>query len=358
VGVATRLLSAELAPAFEQEVRSDYARVREQHAGKKGLPLVSLAAARVNRARPDWTNYAPPRPRILGRKEFLNYDLAEIATCIDWAPLFQTWDISGSYPALLEDEKVGETARGILRDAQAMLAKIIAGRWLQANGVFVLAAANSVGDDIEFYADESREELVLTSHQLRQQNEKPEGRANQCLADFVRPRERGVDFAGAFAVTAGIGIEKKLAEFATQHDDYSAIMLKALADRLAEAFAELLHRRVRREFWAYAEDEKLGVEELVAERYRGIRPAAGYPACPDHTEKGPLFSWLGTGRIGMGLTESYAMTPAASVSGLYFAHPEAQYFAVGKIAPDQLEDYAQRKGMPLTEMTRWLAPNL
>jgi 5-methyltetrahydrofolate--homocysteine methyltransferase len=358
VGVVSRLLATESRAVYLDELRGDYARLREQHAGKKGLPLLPLAVARANAARPDWTSYAPPRPAVLGRKELINYDLAEIARYIDWAPLFQTWDLAGSYPALLDDARVGETARGILRDAQIMLDKIIRGRWLTANGVFVLAPANRRGDDIEFFTDEGRGKVAYTSHQLRQQNEKPEGRANQCLADFLKPFELGPDYAGAFAVTAGLGIEKKLAEFAAAHDDYSAILLKALADRLAEAFAELLHARVRREFWAYAPDEALPVSALVREQYRGIRPAAGYPACPDHTEKGPLFEWLDTPRIGMGLTESYAMTPAASVSGMYLAHPQAQYFAVGKIGRDQLEDYARRKARPGEDLARWLAPNL
>ncbi len=358
VSVVSRLLSPEAAPAFTDEIRRDYARLREQHAGKKGLKLISIEAARENAAAIDWQGEASPRPAVLGRKELLNYDLAEIAQHIDWAPLFQTWDIPGSYPALLEDPKFGETARGILRDAQIMLEKMIRGRWLQANGVFVLSPANRRGDDINFYADQSRSRVVFTAHQLRQQNEKPEGRANLCLADFVRPQDLGVDYAGAFAVTAGIGLDKKLAEFAASHDDYSAIMLKALADRLAEAFAELLHKRVRREFWAYAPDESLDHEALVREAYRGIRPAAGYPACPDHSEKGPLFAWLDTARIGMSLTENFAMTPAASVCGLYLAHPQAQYFAVGKIGRDQLQDYARRKNQSAEELARWLAPNL
>ncbi len=358
VGVVSRLLSPESAAASAQEIRNEYARLREQHAGKKGLDLISLEAARANAAPLDWAAYTPPRPAVLGRREFRHYDLAQIARYIDWAPLFQAWDIAGSYPRLLDDPKAGETARGILRDAQAMLEKIIRGRWLEARGVFVLAPANSRGEDIEFYADETRGRIVFTAHQLRQQNQKPEGRPNLCLADFVRPFDLGPDYAGAFAVTAGEGIEKKLAEFAAAHDDYSAIMLKALADRLAEAFAELLHARVRREFWAYAPSESLASEALIREEYRGIRPAAGYPACPDHTEKGPLFEWLDTARIGMGLTESFAMTPAASVSGLYLAHPAAQYFAIGRIGKDQLEDYARRKGRPADDMARWLAPNL
>ena len=358
VGVMARLLSPDTRASYVAEVTADYAKVREQHAGKKGPRLISLAAARANAPALDWQAAAATRPAFLGRKLFRNYDLAEIAQYIDWAPLFQTWDISGSYPALLEDPLVGETAHGILRDARAMLDKLIRGRWLSANGVFVLAPANRRGDDIEFYADETRARVILRAHQLRQQNEKPDGNPNLCLADFLRPFEMGVDYCGAFAVTAGLGMEKKLAEFEAAHDDYSAILFKALADRLAEAFAELLHLRVRREFWAYAADEALALPGLVREEYRGIRPAAGYPACPDHTEKGPLFDWLSAQEIGMGLTDSFAMTPAASVSGLYFGHRDARYFAVGKIGADQLEDYALRKGRSLEEMARWLAPNL
>ncbi|KAB2840582.1 MAG: methionine synthase, partial [Burkholderiales bacterium] len=358
VSVVSRLLSAETAASYAAEVAAEYVKLREQHAGKKGPKVITLAAARANAPRLDWAEGPAPRPAVLGRKVLRNYDLAEIARYIDWGPLFQTWDISGSYPALLEDPRVGETARGILHDAQAMLEKLIHGRWLSAQGVLVLAAANRRGDDIVFFADETRSQEVFTAHQLRQQNEKPAGNPNLCLADFLRPFEDGVDYAGGFAVTAGIGLDKKLAEFEAAHDDYSAILLKALADRLAEAFAELLHLRVRQEFWAYTPAENLPLAHLVREAYRGIRPAAGYPACPDHTEKGPLFEWLGAQDIGMGLTESFAMTPAASVSGLYLAHREARYFAVGKIGSDQLEDYAARKAKPVDEMARWLAPNL
>ncbi|HWS12894.1 MAG TPA: vitamin B12 dependent-methionine synthase activation domain-containing protein, partial [Rhodocyclaceae bacterium] len=288
------------------------------------------------------------------------FDLGTLAGYIDWGPFFQTWDLAGSYPKILEDEKVGEAARHVFADARAMLEHIVAGKWLTANGVFGLFPANAAGDDIELYADESREQVLTVWHNLRQQHERPEGKPHLCLADFVAPKESGVaDYMGAFAVTTGIGIEAKLAEFEAGHDDYSAIMLKALADRLAEAFAEALHERVRKEYWGYAPEEALTNEALVAERYRGIRPAPGYPACPDHTEKGALFDLLDApGNAGMILTESYAMHPAASVSGFYLAHPEARYFAITRIGRDQLEDYARRKGMSVAQAERWLAPVL
>jgi 5-methyltetrahydrofolate--homocysteine methyltransferase len=289
-----------------------------------------------------------------------NYDLAEIAQYIDWAPFFQTWELSGPYPAILDDALVGESARNVLAEGQAMLKKIIEGRWLTASGAFGLFPAARVNqEDIEIYADESRRNVLMTWHNLRQQNEKPAGNPNLSLGDFIAPKDTGVpDYIGAFAVTAGLGIEKRLEIFEKQHDDYSSIMLKALADRLAEAFTELLHARVRKEFWAYAKDERLTSSELIAEKYRGIRPAPGYPACPDHTEKGPLFDLLRAEAAGIRLTESYAMYPASSVSGFYFSHPESRYFAVGKIARDQVADYARRKAMPLSEVERWLAPNL
>ena len=303
----------------------------------------------------------PVAPAFPGLKLLKNYDLAEIAEYIDWGPYFQTWDLAGSYPKILDDKVVGTEARKVLADAQAMLKKIIAGQWLQAHGVLGLFPANSVndGEDIEIYGNEKRDAPVMTWHNLRQQHERPAGKPHYCLSDFVAPRASGVaDWAGAFVVTAGIGIEAKLAEFEKTHDDYSSILLKALADRLAEAFAELLHKRVRREFWGYAKDESLDNEAMIAEKYRGIRPAPGYPACPDHTEKEALFALLDAKRAGITLTESFAMWPASSVSGFYLAHPQAQYFAVGKIGRDQVEDYAQRKGMPVSEVERWLASSL
>ena len=299
------------------------------------------------------------KPKFIGRKLLKNYDLAELSQYIDWSPFFQTWDLTGSYPKILEDKVVGESARNVFRDAQAMLKKIIEGRWLAASGVFGLWPANSVGDDIEIYADESRVKTLMTWHNLRQQNEKAEDRANFCLADFVAPKDSGlVDYVGAFAVTAGLGIDARVKAYEAKNDDYNAIMLKALADRLAEAFAERLHERVRREFWGYAANETLDNNALIAEKYHGIRPAPGYPACPDHTEKGPLFTLINGNEAGIELTESFAMTPTAAVSGFYLGHPQAQYFAVGKIGADQVKDYAARKGLSIGDAERWLAPNL
>ncbi len=358
VGVVSQLLSEELSAAYRKEVAADYARLREQHANKKGVQLVTLEAARSNRFR--GASYMPTKPKKLGVQALKNYDLATLAEHIDWSPFFQTWDLTGSYPQILDDKIVGESARGVFSDAQAMLKQIVEEKWLAANGVYGLFPANSVGDDVEIYEDETRSSVRLMWHGLRQQHVRPEGKPNYCLSDFVAPKESGVaDYVGAFAVTAGLGIEKKLAEFHAAHDDYNAIMLKALADRLAEAYAEHLHRRVRREFWGYATDETLSNADMIAEKYRGIRPAAGYPACPDHTEKGPLFQLLdATDKSGITLTDSYAMLPAAAVSGYYLAHPDAQYFAISKIGRDQLEDYAKRKGLTLTEAERWLAPIL
>ena len=322
--------------------------------------MVAIGRARENGFKVDWKTYAPPKPETLGVKLLRNYDLAEIAEYIDWAPFFQTWELSGPYPAILEDAIVGESARSVLAEGQAMLKKIIEGRWLTASAVFGLFPAARVNhEDIEIYADESRRKVLMTWHNLRQQTAKPTGNANLCLADFIAPKESGVpDYIGAFAVTAGIGIEKRLELFESQHDDYSSIMLKALADRLAEAYTELLHARVRKEFWGYAKDERLTRDELIAEKYAGIRPAPGYPACPDHTEKGALFELLNAGRAGLRLTESYAMYPASSVSGFYLAHPDSRYFAVGKVDRDQVTDYARRKNMPRSEIERWIAPVL
>jgi 5-methyltetrahydrofolate--homocysteine methyltransferase len=359
VSVCASLLSSDSREAYAESVRSDYDKIRVQHAAKKGQALVPLAKARANGHRTDWQSYAPPRPRFLGRKLLRGYGLAEIARYIDWSPFFQTWDLAGSYPKILEDPVVGEAARGVLAEGEAMLRKIIAGNWLKANAVFGLYPAASVGDDIEIYRDESREEAAMVWHCLRQQGEKASDRANLCLADFVAPRDSGVpDYIGAFSVTAGIGVEERVRAFEAKHDDYSAIMFQALADRLAEAFTELLHQRVRREFWGYAPEESLAAAELLAEKYRGIRPAPGYPACPDHTEKGPLFDLLDAPQAGITLTESFAMLPAASVSGFYLSHPDSRYFAVDKIGEDQAADYARRKALALEQTERWLAPNL
>jgi 5-methyltetrahydrofolate--homocysteine methyltransferase len=297
---------------------------------------------------------------MTGIKAFTDYPLAEIAELIDWTPFFQTWELAGRYPKILQDKVVGEAARNLFADAQAMLRRIIDEKWLGAAAVIGLWPANSAGDDVEVYADESRASPLQTFHFLRQQMVKPQDKPNLCLADFVAPKDSGArDYIGAFAVTAGIGIDARVAAYEQKHDDYNAIMLKALADRLAEAFTELMHRRVRREFWGYAADESLDVEALIDEKYRGIRPAPGYPACPDHTEKGLLFDLLGAPQAaGIELTESFAMLPTAAVSGFYFSHPESQYFAVARIDRDQVEDYARRKAMSLPQAERWLAPNL
>ncbi|MBI2308364.1 MAG: methionine synthase [Rhodocyclales bacterium] len=358
VGVVTKLLSIDHAADFKAEVAADYEKVRAQHANKKGVTLVSLEAARANALPFSADKTLPMQPKQAGVTVLKDIDLATLAKYIDWGPFFQTWDLAGAYPKILDDATVGEAARNVFKDGQAMLEKLIAEKWLTANAVFGLWPANRVGDDVELYTDESRTTVLATTHHLRQQHERPSGKPHYCLADFVAPKGTA-DWTGAFAVTTGLGIEQKLAEFEATHDDYHAIMLKSLADRLAEACAEWLHERVRKDYWGYAADETLSNDALIREEYRGIRPAPGYPACPDHTEKGTIFALLDAPRnAGMELTESYAMTPAAAVSGWYFAHPEAQYFAVQKIGRDQLEDWAARKGMSVAEAERWLAPIL
>ncbi len=362
VAVCSNLLSDELREPYLAEVRAEYERVRRQHAQKKGQgPHYKLEDARHHGLKTDWTEYQPPRPVFLGVKAFQDYPLEALIPFIDWTPFFQTWELRGRYPALLEDPAVGATARQLFADAQAMLQRIVEEKWLAASGVIGLFPANSAGaDDIEIYADESRARVLMTWHNLRQQMVKPPDRPNLCLADFIAPKGSGVkDYIGAFAVTAGLGIEPRVKAFEAAHDDYNAILLKALADRLAEAFAEHLHWRVRREFWGYAPEEDADNERLIREDYRGIRPAPGYPACPDHTEKGPLFRLLAADKNArMQLTDAYAMLPAASVSGFYFSHPQSQYFAVGKVDRDQVEDYARRKGWDLETAERWLAPVL
>jgi 5-methyltetrahydrofolate--homocysteine methyltransferase len=360
VGVATSLSSDEQRAGYIEQTRADYVRVREQHAKKTGQKSVALEAARANAVRIDWSNYAPPAPRTRGIVALANYPLEKLVAFIDWAPFFQAWDLAGKYPDILKDPVVGEAARNVLAEGRAMLERIVKGRWITASGVLGLWPAASVGDDIEIYADEKRDSVLMTWHNLRQQAQKPAGNANQCLADFVAPKDSGVrDYIGAFAVTAGIGVDAKVKELEAKHDDYGAIMVKALADRLAEAFAEHLHHLVRTDYWGYAANETLSNDELIAEKYAGIRPAPGYPACPDHTEKGDLFHLLDAGRhAGMSLTDAFAMLPTASVSGFYLAHPQARYFAVGKIERDQAADYAHRKGMDLAVAERWLAPIL
>ncbi|RMG28327.1 MAG: methionine synthase, partial [Gammaproteobacteria bacterium] len=345
-----------------KKVEQEYAEVRARHAGKQArTPWLSLAEARANRTPIDWEGYEPPAPRKPGLHVFDDYPLDEIAEYIDWTPFFKAWELTGSYPQILHDPVVGEQASCLLEDARKMLARILREGWLRARAVIGLFPANQVGfDDIQLFTDDTRKIPLLRLHHLRQQTRRPPGKPNQCLADFVAPLETGLhDWLGAFAVTAGIGIERHLARFEAEHDDYRAILLKALADRLAEAFAELMHARVRREFWGYAPDERLDNAALIREEYQGIRPAPGYPACPDHTEKALLWKLLDpVTNAGISLTESFAMVPTAAVSGWYFSHPQSRYFAVGKINRDQVEDYARRKGMPVETVEHWLAPNL
>ncbi len=362
VSVAQSLLS-DHASKYIAELNADYDTVRTQHANKKRTPLWPLAKIRANKTPIDWAHYTPPVPKFIGRRVFKNFDLAELAKFIDWGPFFQTWDLAGPFPAILKDEVVGAEAQRVFSDGKRMLQRLVEGRWLTASGVMGLYPANSVNDDdIALYTDETRTEVAMTWHGLRQQTEKQavDGimRPSRCLADFVAPKGVAKDYVGVFAVTAGIGAEKKEAYFMADHDDYSSIMLKALADRLAEAFAECLHARVRTDLWGYAASERLDTRDLIAEKYQGIRPAPGYPACPDHSVKQAMFDLLQCADIGMGLTESLAMTPAASVSGFYLSHPQSSYFNVGKIADDQLQDLAQRRGLKAQDIQRLLAPNL
>ena len=357
VSVAQGLLS-EQAAKYIAELNADYAKVREQHANKKQTPLVKLHEARANAAVVEWDTYKPTKPKFIGKRVFKNFDLAELEPFIDWAPFFQTWDLAGPFPAILEDDVVGDEAKKVFADGQAMLKKIIEGRWLTANAVVGLYPAQRVGDDIVLYADEARQQQVMTWYGLRQQTVKPNNNPNRCLSDFVADQTQAADYVGLFAVTTGIGSEKQEKRFIDAHDDYSAILFKALADRLAEAFAECMHQRVRKDLWGYASDESFSNPELVAEKYQGIRPAPGYPACPDHSAKRAMFDVLQCGDIGMGLTESLAMTPAASVSGFYLAHPQASYFNVGRIGEDQVQDLALRQGEEVKDLQRLLAPNL
>ena len=390
VSVAQSLLS-DNAAKYIDELNTDYDKVRLQHANKKQTPMWTLERARANKTPIDWANYAPPKPKFIGRRVFKNFDLTELARYIDWGPFFQTWDLAGPFPAILKDEVVGTEAVRVYADGQRMLKRLIEGRWLTASGVMGLYPANSVNDDdIEIYTDESRTEVAMTWYGMRQQTEKQVvtgdngekiQRPSRCLADFVAPKvainsiagheystraegqkdhqnQGKKDYIGIFAVTAGLGVEKKEKYFTDDHDDYSAIMLKALADRLAEAFAEALHHRVRTDLWGYAPQEALGPEDLIAEKYTGIRPAPGYPACPDHSVKREMFDLLRCEDIGMELTESLAMTPAASVSGFFLSHPQSTYFNVGKIGEDQLQDMARRRGTTEQALQRLLAPNL
>ena len=363
VGVVSALLSDTERDKFIAEIQAEYAKVRESHLRNEARKSrVSLEDARANRFRCDWSSYKPPVPTFLGTRAFKNYDLKELTQYIDWSPFFATWELNGRFPAILDDNKVGPEARRLYADAQQLLERIVEERWLTANAVVGFWPANALGDDIELYTDETRTQRLTVLHTLRQQiaRDPTRNRPHTALADFIAPRETGIaDYIGVFAVTAGIGEEEAIAKYVKPHDDYTRIMLKALADRLAEAFAERMHERVRRELWGYAPDERLTNEELIAEKYRGIRPAPGYPAQPDHTEKGTLFKLLNaTEATGIQLTESYAMWPGAAVCGLYFSHPESHYFGVGKVERDQVEDYARRKGWSVEEAERWLSPVL
>ena len=362
VGVATRLVSADTRQAYAATIREDYAKIREQRAGQTAIrQFRSLAAARDNRLTTDWDTYTPPAPTFLGIKVFDNYPLADLIDRIDWTPFFSAWELAGRFPKILADEIVGSEARKLYQDAQLMLTQLVREKWLTARAVIGFFPANTVHfDDIELYTDDTRRQVLTTLHHIRQQMIKSDGKPNLCLADYIAPKEGQIkDYIGAFAVTAGLGIDAHVKRFEADHDDYRAILLKALADRLAEALAERLHERIRKEFWTYAMDEALSNEDLIAEKYQGIRPAPGYPACPDHTEKATLWSLIKPDqRIGLTITESFAMYPTAAVSGWYFSHPNARYFGTGKIQKDQVEDYARRKGLEIQLAERWLAPIL
>ena len=363
VGVVSQLLSNKDSASYIQTIRDDYKKARDAHArGQEKKKRISLSDARSNRYDIDWSDYTPPRPSFLGAKTLLDYDLRELADYIDWSPFFSTWELKGRYPRILDDEVVGEAARNLFDDAQGMLEKIIEEKWLTANAVFGFWPALSDGDDIRIFENDASSDEAAVLHTLRQQiaRDPKRQRAHTALADFVAPQNsEQQDYIGFFAVTAGIGEAEKAAEFEAAHDDYNKIMVKALADRLAEAFAERLHQRVRQEFWGYAKDEALDNEALIAETYRGIRPAPGYPAQPDHTEKDVIFKLLNAEEeAGISLTETYAMMPGAAVSGVYFSHPDSHYFGVGKVERDQVEDYAARKGWDIDRAEKWLRPIL
>jgi len=361
VGVAQNLLSEDNKSGFVGDLKVEYERIRVERAkhGKVHKTL-DIEAARANKEQIDWAEFTALKPKFLGLKTFSDYDLNRLVDRIDWTPFFSAWELAGRYPRILDDEIIGEEATKLFADGQAMLKQIVEQDWLQAKAVIGFFAANSVGDDIEVYADEDRSKVIKTLHQLRQQDKKKNTRPNYCLADYIAPKESAkADYIGGFAVTTGHKIEAKIAEFEAQHDDYQSIMLKVLADRLAEAFAEHMHERVRKEFWAYQPDEELDNDALIREKYQGIRPAPGYPACPDHTEKASLWELLRPDEhAGMTITESFAMLPTAAVSGWYFAHTDARYFSVTRVQQDQVEDYAERKGMDLIRVERWLAPVL
>jgi 5-methyltetrahydrofolate--homocysteine methyltransferase len=360
VAVAAALKNPEQRKELDARNRTEQERLRRQHRDKAAeRPLLTLEEARRRRTRLDWQSYEPPRPSFTGVRVLDRFPLAEIVPYIDWSPFFAAWELRGTYPRIFENEVWGARAKELFDDAQALLARLVDEGRLTARAVYGFFPANAAGDDIEVYADEARARVACVVHTLRQQNDKPEGQPNQALSDFVAPIETGKpDYLGAFAVTTGIGLETVVAEFEAQHDDYSAIMAKALADRLAEAFTELLHRKARAD-WGYGREEQLSTDELIRERYRGIRPAPGYPACPDHSEKRALFDLLKAEEAtGIRLTETFAMHPAAAVCGWFFSHPEARYFTVGRIGADQVEDYRRRKGAEPRDVERWLAPVL
>jgi 5-methyltetrahydrofolate--homocysteine methyltransferase len=361
VGVCQQLVTQSTRDAYKSRLKAEHATRRAQHGSRrvKG-PQLTLGQARANRIREDWTAYVPPVPRMLGLRTFEDYSLEELSRYIDWSPFFSAWELRGRFPDILTDPQFGEQASTLYAEARKMLRTLIREQWLHARAVIGFFPANAVDDDVEIYDDESRSKVLTRLHFLRQQKDLPDGKQHGALSDFVAPRSSGLrDYIGGFAVTAGIGIEPHLQRFEAAHDDYSSIMLKVLADRLAEAFAERMHERVRREFWGYSPDERHSNDQLIREEYRGIRPAPGYPACPDHTEKETLFRLLeAEQRARITLTESYAMYPTAAVSGFYFSHPQSRYLIVGRIDRDQVEDYAQRKGMSIEDVERWLAPNL
>ncbi len=366
VGVAGELLSDGRKEQYVKDIKAEYDDMRIQRDKRSSnRKTFSITQARNNAYKGDWENYTPPKPTFLGLKTFDDYSLEELSHYIDWTPFFHAWELAGKYPKILSDDVVGEQASHLFADAQKMLKQIIDEKWLKARAVIGFFPANSVGDDIEIYTDDERTEVKAVLHHLRQQMAKPSDRPNSCISDFVAPKDSAKpdstrpDYVGVFAVTTGIGIDEHVKRFEADHDDYSSILLKALADRLAEAFAECMHKRVRKEFWAYAPDENYSNDELIKEDYQGIRPAPGYPACPDHTEKATLWSLIEPDKnAGITITESYAMLPTAAVSGFYFSHPDAKYFGTGKILKDQVEDYAKRKGDDLKVVERWLSPVL
>jgi len=361
VGVVSSLLSDDNRASYIDTIKAEYIKVADAHArAERDKQRLPLEKARKNPFRIDWTDYTVVRPSFTGTRTISTQSLDELVPYIDWTPFFQTWELKGRFPQILEDEKQGEAARTLYEDAKAMLKRIVDERWFQAKAIIGFWPANAVGDDIHLFKGESRQETLAVFHTLRQQLSRRDGRSNTALSDFVAPKDSGrADYIGGFVVTAGLGEDEISKKFEGRNDDYSSIMAKALADRLAEAFAEFMHMKVRREYWGYAKDESISTEALIMEEYRGIRPAPGYPAQPDHTEKATLWKLLEPDRkIGVTLTESFAMWPGSSVSGLYIGHPDAHYFGVAKVERDQVEDYALRKGMDLAEVERWLAPIL